>query len=110
MRMAVTVMVGLDAVAREITGELGEGPFPSGRCRVEIRDSPPITISALARHVEVHRLALDEIDRLAADRADHVVFADALCTARRRRSRAPGSHPIATAIASRPAALLPGVT
>jgi len=50
------------------------------------------------RHIEVDRLAFDEIDRLAADRAHHVVFADALGHRRAAVNPSDGSQPMATAI------------
>src|SRR3982074_3756265 len=52
------------AVAREIAGELGEGPFHLEGRGVEIEIAFDHDLGA-RRDVEVHRLAFDEIDLLA---------------------------------------------
>ena len=64
-------------VAGEIAGELGERPFHDELRRIELEIALDHDFRARG-HVEVDGLAFDELDRGAADRAHHVVFAHPL--------------------------------
>ena len=65
------------AVAGEIAGELRVGPFHLVGVFLQPEHALEDDLGG-RRHVEIVGLAFHQIDRLAADRAHHVVFADAL--------------------------------
>ena len=66
------------AVAGEITGELGVRAFHDVRIGIEAEITFDHDLRG-CRHVEVHGLAFHQLDRGAADRAHHVVFAHTFC-------------------------------
>ena len=64
-------------VARDVAGEFGERALHVVVLGIELKIAFDHDLGG-GRHVKIDRLAFDEIDRLAADRAHDIVFAHAL--------------------------------